>query len=205
MSMQQINLYLPELRPKREWLTLQNLSICLVLYFLFMLFTLKVSSDDVDNLETIARTKEDAKLASEERLEKYRTMSKSINVANMDKEIAELKKQVTARQQIRLVIEGQSLGNESGFSHNLQSLARQSLNTIALDRIRLTNGGKYIEMQGQTSSPDDIAYYIELLQAEKSFDDTIFGSLSLGKKKGSVFHVFALGFDSMYQVALEEK
>ncbi|VUD56798.1 hypothetical protein TDB9533_02404 [Thalassocella blandensis] len=205
MAMQKVNLYLPELRPRREWLTLQTVVICVVFYFLFMLFTLKVTTDDVKNLEQIVKTKENAKVASETRLEKYRNMTKSINVALMDDEIADLRMQVAARQQIRSVIEGQRLGNETGFSQNLQSLARQSLPSISLNRIRLTRGGQYVEMQGETLSPEDIAYYIELLQSEKSFGFSRFGSLSVGKQKHANRHVFALGFDSLYQIAIKEK
>ena len=204
MKMQQVNLYLPELRPRREWLTLQTVAISLVVYFFVMLLTLKVSSDDVENLQQIVKAKEDAKVASEQRLEKYRTMSKSINVARMDQEIAQLRAEVAARQQIRSVIEGQRLGNEAGFSENLKGLARHSLSTIALKRIRLSHGGDYVELQGETLSPDDIAYYIELLQKEKSFAFSRFGSLSLGKSKKTSRHDFALGFDSMYQVAIEK-
>lgn len=205
MPMQQVNLYLPEFRPKKEWLTLQNVTIAFGVYFVLLVVAYQVAQTDLENLEATLASKEDVIVRSEERLQKYNEMTKSINVVRIDEEIAQLRAEVLQRQHVSSVIEGQQLGNESGFSAQLMGLSRQSFNSIALERFRLSRGGAYLEMQGVTKSPSDVAFYVEKLRTEASFERVGLGALSVGESEKSSDYSFALGFDSMYQAALKRE
>ncbi len=202
--MQQVNLYLPELQPKKEWLTAQTLVVCTAVYICLMLVTLFAVKADVEDAEMQASFAENAKLASEERLKKYSNMTKSLNVAQIEDDIEYLKREVNYRQQLSKIIQGQNLGNDAGFSPNLESLAKYSFQSIALTHIRLSRGGAFVELQGNTGNPIDIPTYIELLQEDDVFAQARFGAFSISRDKARVLHDFALGFESLYQVAVDE-
>jgi len=77
------------------------------------------------------------------------------------------------------MISSQDLGNDKGFSAQLNALAQASLNTISVKSFSLQRGGKYAELTGLTRSADQIPLYLQRLRKDPSFTDVGFGVLSI--------------------------
>ncbi len=205
MSLQQVNLYLPEYRPKKEWLSVSSLAlltVCTVV--MFTAFHL-LSAHNLRTLQQQVNELEDRQLLAEKQVEKLKARAKPFRNNQLDSELRLLRAALKSRQQVEQIIENQNLGNSEGFSAAMEGMARQSLGSIALQRILLSEGGKFLQMSGVTQQPETVATYIQKLQQEASFKYTRFGLFSVGKLTSKSAHSFSLGFESVYDVALEEQ
>ncbi len=203
MSMQEINLYLPELRPKKLSFSANfgvGASAALLLVFIAIQIT---AHSSLKSLKANVQTIENQKVATSERVLKIKTASLSNNSAILDKRVAELRKQISDKQLVGKIIEWQNLGNEEGFASNLESLARHSNNTFSLEKIRISAGGKMLELSGKTRKAEEIPLYLQSLQAEKNLRHTRFGLLSMGGE--GKLKKFSLGFDTVYEHAGDNK
>ncbi|MFL0808797.1 MAG: hypothetical protein K6L76_00130 [Agarilytica sp.] len=205
MSMQSVNLYLPELRERQEWLTANTLVILLLGFVVIMFGSSMMMQSNLEDYQKQVELIEAQKKASEERIAKITAKARSVNAFQLDKKLNQLRRSVLAREQIGQIIQGQNLGNEAGFSASMLGLARQSYDTISLQRFRISRGGTFVEMKGLTRNVKDVPLYLQGLQQEPSFLAAQFGLLSItGSKINSRQHEFALGFDSLYQLASEQ-
>ena len=87
------------------------------------------------------------------------------------------------------IISRQDLGNTVGFSAQVKALARQSLDTLALERISLQRGGNYVEFSGTARSADQIPIYLQRLRSEASFANVNFGVLRVERADNSNGHL----------------
>lgn len=202
MSMQQINLYLPELQPKKVSF---SLSFCVAasLFSLIALFAIQyIANTSLVELKANVETLENQRVATGERLSKIKSKALSSSAFILDKRIIELRKQIQDRQTVEKIIEWQNLGNEEGFALVMEGLARHSNNKFSLEKIRLSAGGKTLELAGETRNAEEIPLYLQALQSEKSLANTRFGLLSMGVEKS--VKKFSLGFETVYKLAGEK-
>lgn len=175
--MQQINLYLPEFRPNREPLrSVHMLWGGVALTVLLILFSVYSSYHNAQLRQQIA-VEQEAVLAAQQQLQKLALQQPQNLRAQLEQEILQLQAERTRREQLLTIISRQDLGNTSGFSAQLQTLARQSLDTIALERFSLQQGGSYFEFSGMAHSADRVPVYIQRLRSESSFAKVGFGVL----------------------------
>ncbi len=204
MSMQQVNLYLPELRPRKMWLTANSIALSVVGFICLMTISVLVVKRGLVVYEARVVALETQARSAEQRVVSFRAKVRPVNSLQYDRKLAHLKQSVAAREQIGLIIQGQNLGNAVGFSEPMLSLARQSLDSVSLQHIRISRGGAFIELKGLTRSAQDVPRYVHKLQREDSLKGSQFGLLSLSHSAGRQdVHQFALGFDSVYQLAKE--
>lgn len=183
--MQQINLYLPEFRPNREPLrSVHMLWALIALAVLLVLFSSFSSYRNGQLREQVAAEKnalEDMQM----QLQKLSARQPPNQRAQMEAEIQQLQRERERRQQILAIISRQDLGNTTGFSAQIAALARQSLDTLSLQRISLQQGGNYVEFSGAARAADQIPVYIQRLRNEASFAEVNFGVLRVERAQNS--------------------
>lgn len=180
--MQQINLYLPEFRPNREPLrSIHMVWGLLALIALLGLFS-AFSSYRNHSLEQQIVQEQDAAKNLQLELQKINLQQSPRQTALLENEIQRLQHERNRRQQILMVISQQDLGNSKGFSPQMQAMARQSLDTLALESFSFQQGGSYVEFSGKTRQADQVPLYLQRLRDEPSFTSVRFGVLNLERQ-----------------------
>ncbi|WP_185231607.1 PilN domain-containing protein [Teredinibacter franksiae] len=210
MSLQQVNLYLPEFRTKREWLTASSLLASFVGIIAIYVIFYFVAVANLASLEKQTVALENRQLAAQKQMEKFKAQSRPFKNDQVELQLNYLRTALIGRQQVEKIIEWQNLGNSEGFSTAFQGLARQSFDSISLQKFSMSprlRGGQLLQVKGVTEQPEDIATYIQQLRQEPTFAHVNFGLLSVAADKNSTYHLFTLGYDSVYRLAVkgEEK
>jgi hypothetical protein len=181
--MQQINLYLPEFRPNREPLrAIHMLWGALALLVLLVCFSV-YSSHQHGLLQKQLTAEQKAQETLQAQLKVLSAQKPAQASADLDLKITQLQKNVQRHQQILAMISSQDLGNDKGFSAQLNALAQASLNTISVQSFSLQRGGKYAEVAGLTRSADQIPFYLQRLRKDPSFAEVGFGVLNIERDK----------------------
>ena len=202
MSMQQINLYLPEFRPKQKILTANIVAICSLGLFAVLLVVAVLDNLQIKSMEQQIVEDESLKKIVKQRVDEMLTVPRPSDEQRLDRQIVQLREAIRSREQVGRIIEGQSFGNANGFSRAMKSLAKQSLSNIALERIKLSSGGEFVELKGLSTLPESIPQYIQKLQSESSLKNVHYGALSIAENSGpNTLHQFSLGFESVYASA----
>lgn len=179
--MQQINLYLPEFRPNREPLrAIHMLWGALVLLVLLVCFSV-YSNHQLGLLQTQLVAEQKVQDTLQAQLKVLAAQKPAQASADLDVKITQLQKNVQRHQQILAMISSQDLGNDKGFSAQLNALAQASLNTISVKSFSLQRGGKYAELTGLARSADQIPFYLQRLRKDPSFTDVGFGVLNIAR------------------------
>ncbi|WP_075185704.1 hypothetical protein [Teredinibacter haidensis] len=205
MSLQQVNLYLPELRPKKEWLTTNSLFFSVVGIIAIYVAFYFIAVANLDVLEQQVVELENQQLATKKQLEKFKAKANPFQSNQLEPQLEYLRAALKGREHVGEIITWQNLGNADGFVNPLKALARQSMPSISLEKISLSRGGQHLQLRGQTQAPEDIATYIQILQQEPSLVNTSFGLLSVAAQKNSQHHLFTLGFSPVYSATVEER
>lgn len=187
--MQQINLYLPEFQPNREpFRSSHILWLLLISIVLLCAVTFKTHQ----NNDEIAKTIEQDKVQTQTlraQLQEFASYKNQVNIVDLDNKIFKLKNEIARRQQLLQLVSYQYLGNDKGFSGQLESMARQSNPGIALEIFSIKHGGRYLELVGKTTSADKLPAYIYALKSEKDFNDVSFGVLKIEPVSGTSGHL----------------
>lgn len=185
--MQQINLYRPEFRPSREPLRAAHMLWGVVaLIFLLGFYSGFTYQGNARLQQHVAD--EQALLESQQlTLQKLSLQQTRNQPAQLDAEIDALRQDIGRRQQILALITDQDFGNTTGFSAHIQAMARQSLETLALESFSLKSGGNYVELAGKTRKPDQVPLYLQRLRAEDSFSKVRFGVLNVERNEEDAY------------------
>ncbi len=185
--MQQINLYRPEFRPSCEPLRSVHMLWGLVaLIFLLSFYSGFTHQGNARLQQQLAN--EQALLESQHlTLQKLSLQQTQNQPAQLDAEIERLQQEIERRKQILALITDQDFGNTKGFSAHIQAMARQSLETLALESFSLKSGGNYVELAGKTRKPDQVPLYLQRLRAEDSFSKTRFGVLNVERDEQDAY------------------
>jgi len=194
MPLQQVNLYLPELRPTREWLTANSLALAsggVVVMFAMIYFMLQMN---LNSLQEQVIELETRGVLAQETVEKIKRQAKPVRAEKLDQELTLLKQAIRSRKRVEQFIEGENFGNEIGFAKALEAMARESMPSLSLQHIYLADGGGVLKLRGETLRLEDVAIYIQRLQKNQEFNKTNFGELNIEKMENRGRHTFSLGF-----------
>lgn len=182
--MQQINLYLPEFRPNRE--PLRSIHMLWGALALILLLALYSGYNVVRNqhLTNDLAVEQQALALSQTQLQELARMQPQNQQAQLAAEIARLQQEQVRREQILVVISRQDLGNTQGFSAQLTTMARQSLDGLTVERFSIQQGGHYFALSGATVSADKVPIYIQQLRSEASFAKVAFGVVTVERLPG---------------------
>lgn len=204
--MQQVNLYVSELRPSTHWLTLHVLVLVTCISFILMAIFYFFSVKQQDKLRADIEIMEAQQVITNQGMKKLQSSVRPINSAQLDARISELKAHITYRLALGQVIEGQNLGNERGYSEALLAMARHSLPSLSLQHVRFSQGAALSEFSGVCQISDDVPRYIRTLQNQNAFASTQFGLLSIMNFESTAnissssddMHKFSVGFDDVF-------
>jgi len=190
--MQQINLYLPEFRPNREPLrAVHMLWVCAGMFVLLLMFTLYSSFQNRRLEAQVAQAQEATKAI----LQQFDAISKNKPTqtgVELDVRLEQLQANLQRHLQILAMIQHQDLGNDKGFSAQLNALAQASLTSVSLESFSLQRGGNYAELSGKTSSADQIPLYLQRLRSDPSFEKVAFGVLKVTREENGSALKFSL-------------
>lgn len=183
--MQSVNLYLPEYRHKREWLSLQaSIIVCAV--FLLLMTTLHVGQSlKLHKLQQSAAALEQQELALTQRIEQSKTkLAAHGEPSDLKKQAQQLRDAIANRQAIESVIASTAMGNQQGFSQHLFVLGEKREAGLVLNRIGLRRGGEYVELAGSSRSAAAVPLYVHNLQQSQAFAAAKFGFLTITERDG---------------------
>jgi hypothetical protein len=83
---------------------------------------------------------------------------------------------------LELLTHGQP-GNSRGFSSHLEGLARETLATVWLRRIRFSAGGDRLLMEGSATSAADVPLYLQRLTRQQDYAGREFEHLQLSRSE----------------------
>jgi hypothetical protein len=177
--MQQINLYLPEFRPNREPLRAIHMAWIGVGFLVLLLCFSAYSNYQYGVLQQQLEVEQKNQLGLQSQLQLLSTQKPVQASAALDVKISQLQKSVQRHQQVLTMISNQDLGNDKGFSVQLNALSQAALNTISVETFSLQRGGRYAELTGLTRSADQIPLYLQRLRRDASFSEVGFGVLNI--------------------------
>ena len=180
--MQQVNLYLPEFRPRRNPLNLvQVLGLLVVSTVLVALMAFGGAQTNTE-LEKELQIQRESLAEVTREVEALKAQASRDNQLSLEERRARLRADVTRRERILQLIERQNLGNAEGFSGQLQALARQSREDLSLAEFSLKQGGNYVEMRGRVASAQRLPEYLQRLRQEQSFARVGLGVIDLARE-----------------------
>ncbi len=179
--MQQVNLYLPEFRPKFN--PLGGKSFALVwLIFLVVLGTVQWSlSVERERLASEFASSEAAAKTAALELDRQKKIPKGIDKASAEDAVNLVQAAIRNREYAQAVIQSKNLGNDKGFSPALTALASLSSQDVTLSEFVLTDGGRQVALQGLAKKGAAVPDYLHRLQGNSSFSDSDFGVLQIEK------------------------
>ncbi|MEJ2444559.1 MAG: PilN domain-containing protein [Exilibacterium sp.] len=202
---QEINLYRPELRRRRQPLAVRHMLNAFAVFVVSLgLIQLSLWWNQGKLRHTLTELKAQQQVLQQQvvQLRARRPQSQSALLAGR---IDQLKRKLERSRRISGVI-GDQLGNTTGFSGYLQSMARQSPDNIALTEFRFFSGGEYVELAGWTRQAATVPQFIQQLRRENSFEKVKFGVMSIEQDENQKnLLYFSLGRAATDSASLSDK
>ncbi len=177
---QQINLYDPGLRRKREFISAASLALVSILLLLLVGFTGTWSRSSANKVEAEAATLEpQAKALADQLPVLGQQLASRKPDAKLEQELSLLKTRVDSRIDILALLQ-QGLGPDAiSFAEYLRGFARQTPNGLWLTGFAVEGDGSGMSIKGRTIDPALVAEYIKRLDREKAFHGRAFSALQL--------------------------
>jgi type IV pilus assembly PilN-like protein len=177
---QQINLYDPRLRRKRELLSAQTIALLSVVLLLLVGVAGTWSRSAAQKAAADAALLAPQAKALQDQLPLLGQQRASRKPdALLEQQLAMLKAQVDSRVGILALLK-QGLGPDAvSFAEYLRGFARQTPNGLWLTGFAVDGDGGGMEIKGRTVDPALIAEYIKRLKAEKAFHGRAFSALQV--------------------------
>ncbi len=182
--MQQINLYLPELRPQTDYLSAGK---CLAGVAALCLALVAVSISAVMEESRLSAELEAAQTKYEQidaDLKKLKQQPESPAKKQLERQIEAARAGLINRQRLAGVLQGETLGNSRGFSGQVRALSDFVPQGISLHYFALNAGGRQLHLSGQSLQADTIAAFLSQLRLQQAFAGTQFGELRVQDEKG---------------------
>lgn len=203
MSWQQVNLYRPDLRPKKEILDAKQALFAFAVFAVLLVLTTILDAVGNTNLKRqIASLDTQIESLSQDIAVVQAQLPRS-QAAAIQSEIDALRLEHERRLRIYSLIHQQNLGNSEGFSSQMIALAQQHQPAISLSLITLKNGGKQVNMTGVARVPEAIPQYLQRLQGDPAFNGVAFGSLVLDRNSSERIS-FSFSHDSLLTSGLQK-
>lgn len=189
---QEVNLYLPKLQPKMDYLAgplaVRGLLLVVAIFFVITGF------DVVQNyrLQQAVEQRQTQIDGLSQQIADVKGQLPKSQGAKLDREIKRLGLEIARRQAISRLIDGESIGNTQGFSDQLVALSRQSSEQLSLTTFAFASGGQVVSLTGHTRSPEAVPGYIDRLRQSDSFSDSVFGPMAIARQDNHSVLIFSL-------------
>lgn len=166
---QQINLYLPELRGSKDPLTavligqvLAGVTAVLFLLTAYNLFhRLQLNSELSDLNATLAEERANTEALSRE-------LAGRAQDGSLTQRLSEAEARLESRRQIRNFLNETQLGNVVGFSEYFKDLSRASVEGLSISSFTFDSGGADVQISGRVANSALVPRYVTNLQQGNS-------------------------------------
>lgn len=183
---QQINLFNPAFRKRREWFTALMLAQALAALVLIMAGTYGYQHHNISLLEQ--KVKAGAATLDQEQSRLVKVAAEHAprqKDAALEKRVQEMEQLVKGEEDVLEVLQGGSLGNTQGYSGYMRAFARQTVNGLWLTEFSIKGAGKEMLLGGRTLRPELVPAYIQRLNHEAATQGRDFAALEMQRPKAS--------------------
>lgn len=177
--MQQINLYLPEFRPKMDLLSAERAAALLGVLLLVLIGVQVLQVRDLNAMRHTAADLEARQLTLQQTADQLKKSPKPDKDPALEQEIERLRSAIQNRESVAGIITSRSMGNDTGFSRHLVALGRHKVEGVALRDFTLDSGGAFLRLEGMSQKAELVPLYVSQLQSDENFSQTKFGNLTL--------------------------
>lgn len=182
--MQQVNLYLKELRPKFDPFAARPL----LMFSGFFVCCLLAWAGFAQSRVTAMQVAVDAAVADvrnvEARLSRLKVLGKPGDKTQLEESANQVRTAIDNREYIKRLISSNTFGNDRGFSVLLTALSNATLKDLFLREFGVSAGGRDVYLHGLTSRVDAVPEFIKILQQDAAMAKVNFGVLKLMKIAG---------------------
>ncbi len=179
ISRQEINLYTLEFHRDDQAFSFRSIVRYTVVFFVVLMmveaYTGWLMWENGNKLVTLKQEQQ----VLNQRLEKIKQSRPLSQRPILEKQLADMQRQVAKRLELQKIMGGKNFGNFDGFSQHLKGLARQSNGQLSLTHIQLLDGGQLLKLQGWTIAAESVPSYLQGLRSERSFEAARFGVLHI--------------------------
>jgi hypothetical protein len=180
--MQQINLYRPIFRKQEKKFSALAMLQAGVAVVAGIAIIYGLMLWQVRGLRTDLRQTEKRLVASVKRLDDANARFGSGSQGKqLEQQVAELEKQVAARERVRDLLGRGIFSNTTGYSDYLVAFARQHVSGIWLTGFDITGAGEYMRLQGRTIDPALVPRYVQRLSDEQVLSGKEFQVFTMGR------------------------
>jgi len=189
---QEVNLYLPQLQPTVDYLSVAVVARGIVLLLFMLLMTVFFDVYQNQQLQGDIELRQTSIDSLQQQITHVKKQLPKSQAIRLDREIRALGVEIKRRQAISRLIDGQSIGNTEGFSEQLSMLSQKSSEKISLTQFGLSVGGDVVSLAGETRAPESVPAYIDRLRQSDSFSSSVFGPMSIFRQNSSALLNFSL-------------
>lgn len=193
--MQQINLYVSALQPKKDWFSAKYLASVLVGVVVVLMLIHFVKAREAGRLEELLDEKRLVLSALEIELDKSKTQQRPSSRKDIELNIENLHRKISSRERLTGLIKGQTLDENFSFHSAMTAMAAKASSRVSLEHFTFSRGGKLIEMSGEGIRSYDVPEYLSSLRKEEVFSVSQFGLIKIGNVKSSGNVEFSMGYD----------
>ncbi|GAB2182617.1 hypothetical protein DLREEDagrD3_28400 [Denitratisoma sp. agr-D3] len=179
---QQINLYDPALRPRRDLLSGRNLVLAATVIVALTIVAAALADVWRNARQAEARQAAEQLQAAQARVEQLAQRAANLKPdPALQAEIDRVGAQVAARAEVLALLEKGMTAPENGYAEILRGLARRTLNGLWLTGVEVAPGAGAMELSGRTLDRSLVAEYLRRLNDEKIFAGRSFSGLKLAQ------------------------
>lgn len=180
--MQQVNLYLPELRPKTDYLSSWNALGLLGVFLLVLILDYGLTYRKTVQLQSDMRDAQLQVVELQDKITRMDIQPQDQRKKNLETRIGQTRQTLNNHRRLIDVLRGETLGNNQGFSQKIDTLAELSHEGLSLERFGLTDGGRELHLTGRSRATEAIPAYLNSLRTHPAFAETWFGELNIDRK-----------------------
>lgn len=179
---QSVNLYLPEFRRKRDWLTalrmVQATGLLVALVAVTGAWeTVRLALAESRFAEVDAQRAAAAAVTEELR----RSYGSQLPSDSLTEQNRQLEESLQEKRAIMEFMRSRQPGNTSGFSPYLADLARFHVQGLSLRSIRLSQDGAEVSLSGEVARAELVPMYLQALNRSESFRGLDFQALQIAE------------------------
>ncbi len=179
---QQINLFLPDLQPRRDWLAFNAVagwSVLLIVLLIGGWLAVKVQADRLASDDAVAQA--DLKVAQADLVAKTTALAARKPDAALLLKIATAQSELQLREEALRVVESGRAGTDKGFAASMRAFSQQTVPGVWLTGFVLH--AEDLEIRGRLADPGLLPAYIRRLNGESIFKGQRFAELDIKRNE----------------------
>ncbi len=177
---QQINLYLPEFRPRRDHLGAERMLAILGITVALLAIISLASQWQLSGLQArVGGLQAELNASRANTTALANTLSSQTQDQALVSSMGQLEDNYQGKRLLLDFLGAQSHGNVSGFSDHLADLARYHVEGVRITNVDLSNGAQRVMLRGEVFRPELVPLYLQNLSNGRAYLGKNFGSLRI--------------------------